>query len=307
MAVRQTHFVKINTTSASKASLTRVKSVTARQRKLENIMKYLISAALASTLLVSGLTFAQSETPPPPTERPADAAQVLGENHVRISGDENSLQINVQEAEGEKLNITVDLDNSVPGVIAKRVVERLKERGVIAGDQWQLEGENLQQLEELQALEALEELQSLENLERDVHLSIDSELIEKDDHTALKLMIPLFGILAVFGTPILIVYLIVRASTRRRELMHENINKLLEQGKDVPPELLQAFQRQTSPETDLYRGVRLSLIGVAVIISLSMLADFEVGSIGFIPLAIGLAQVITWKIQQNKQQDKTEV
>jgi hypothetical protein len=38
-----------------------------------------------------------------------------------------------------------------------------------------------------------------------------------------------------------------------------------------------------------------------------MLADFEVGSIGFIPLAIGLAQVITWKIQQNKQQDKTEV
>lgn len=273
-------------------------------------MKYLLSATLIGTLMVSGWTLAQSETPPPPAERPADAVQVIAEDHIKISGDENSVRINVQEAEGKKVNITVDLDESVPGVIAKRVVERLKEKGVIQGDNWQIEAENLEELknlEGLEALEALEELEQLEKLDRNVSFSIKTDV--EDDHgpRGWMVLVPILGILAVFGTPVLIVYLIVRATTRRRELMHENINKLLEQGKDIPAELLQAFQRQASPESDLYRGIRLSLLGVAIIIALSMLADFEVGSLGFIPLAIGLAQVITWKIQQNKQQANKNV
>ncbi|HSG60713.1 MAG TPA: DUF6249 domain-containing protein [Pseudomonadales bacterium] len=275
-------------------------------------MKHLLSATLIGTLMVSGWALAQNETPPPPVERPADAAQMIGEDHVKISGDENSVRINVQEADGKKVNITVDLDESVPGVIAKRVVERLKEKGVIQGDNWQIEAENLEELknlEGLEALEALEELEQLEKLDRNISFSIETDLDEDNGHnrSGFWVLVPILGILAVFGTPVLIVYLIVRATTRRRELMHENINKLLEQGKDIPPELLQAFQRQASPESDLYRGIRLSLVGVAIIIALSMLADFEVGSLGFIPLAIGLAQVITWKIQQNKQQSNQTV
>lgn len=272
-------------------------------------MKYLLSATLIGTMMVSGWALAQSETPPPPVERPADAAQVIAEDHVKISGDENSVRINVTEADGKKVNISVELDESVPGVIAKRVVERLKEKGVIQGDKWSIEAENLEEmkgLEGLEALEALEELEQLEELDRNVSLSVKADLDDDHGMKGWVLLVPILGILAVFGTPVLIVYLIVRASTRRRELMHENINKLLEQGKDVPPELLQAFQRQASPETDLYRGIRLSLVGVAIIIALSMLSGFEVGSLGFIPLAIGLAQVITWKIQQKKKQEQAE-
>lgn len=272
-------------------------------------MKTLINAAFIGTLMVSGWAVAQEQTPPPPAERPADAAQVINEDHVKISGDENSVRINVQEADGNKLNITVDLDESVPGVIAKRVVDRLKEKGVIAGEKWSIEANNVEELknlEGLEALEALEELEKLEQLDRNVSFSIKTDLDEDHGHKGWMVLVPILGILAVFGTPVLIVYLIVRATTRRRELMHENINRLLEQGKDIPPELLNAFQKQASPESDLYRGIRLSLVGVAIIIALSMLAGFEVGSLGFIPMALGLAQVITWKIQQNKQ-DKTPV
>jgi len=269
-------------------------------------MKSFFKVSLISAVLIAGIAIAQSDgTPAPDSVRPTDMQKVI-EQEVVIKQDDHVMHIKIDDQNGENVDIKFNIDEGKAGKIAQKILTRLKEKGLLEGDNVVIEAEGLEglealgELEALEGLESLKELEKLEKLDRDISMSIHSD-IDTDGLKGAAILVPIVGIIAVFGTPILIVYLIVRAATRRKELMHENINKLLEQGRDIPPELMQAYQQQNSPEADLYSGIRLSLVGVAIIIALGSLAGFDVGSLGFIPLAIGLARVITWKIQESNK------
>ncbi len=269
-------------------------------------MKSIIKIGLVSAILITGFAIAQNDpTPPPASVRPADMEKVIEQEFV-IKQDDHVMHIKIDDQNGEKVDIKLNLEEGKTSKIAEKILAKLKEKGLLEGDNVVIETEGieslaaLENLEALEGLESLKELEKLEKLDRDISMSIHSD-IDTDGLKGAAIIVPVLGIIAVFGTPILIVYLILRAATRRKELMHENINKLLEQGRDIPPELMAAYQQQNSPEADLYSGIRLSLVGVAIFIALGSLAGFDVGSIGFIPMAIGLARVITWKIQENKK------
>lgn len=258
-------------------------------------MKSLFTTLFAGALLVSSTTWAQTApdadsvpAAPAPPAPPANE-QLVDEQvdtDVRISSDGNSLKIKVRDEESnENVDIQVDLDGGISGMIAKRVIAKLEAEGLIDDEEFEL---------------TLQELEELEDKDFTISFSDNHGYHHEDEDMS---AIAAIAILLFFGTPIIIVWLVVRAATRRKELMHKNIAMLIEQGKDIPPELMQAFEQQSTPKGNLHRGLRNFFIGLAIFISLGWMAGFAVGSLGLIPAMIGVSQLITWKMEQGSSSE----
>lgn len=130
------------------------------------------------------------------------------------------------------------------------------------------------------------------------------DLGEKADSGGIGLIeaaVPLMAIIMVFGMPIVIVLAVLRYRANRQKSINEMVLKLADKGQPIPPELfLEPGRRRKS---DVSSG--LSLVGAGVgLMGFFWFADAEEAmGIGFIPLMIGVGQLIAWKIEQNRRQD----
>ena len=96
---------------------------------------------------------------------------------------------------------------------------------------------------------------------------------------------------------------------RRERQLHETITRLVEKGLPVPKELLPT---RSAPKSRLFGAMTLIGLGVGLMIyqSAEPLLQFGVQAlvhedwwgIGAIPLAIGLAQLLAWKLEQPKSE-----
>ncbi len=180
------------------------------------------------------------------------------------------------------------------GVVHK-VLQRLKEKGIVdeAG------------IDEI--VTELEHRDKKVNIDTQgdgakLHIGIDSDFDESMDIG--EMLVAILAIVLIFGTPVIIVALVSFNGYRRRKLLHDNVNRLIEQGRDIPPELFDYFEGtsigKNGLRSSLHRGMMLLAVGLGAFVSLSMLAGVEVGSLGLIPLFMGLAYLITWRLQQSK-------
>jgi len=116
-------------------------------------------------------------------------------------------------------------------------------------------------------------------------------------------MVPIFGIVGVFGGGTVIVGLFLYFRYRRNKMLHETLRAMVDKGVPIPPELLGAPQQNTPPR--IRSGVRndflIGLVLVAVGLGLSMLLEGPARKFGFIPLFIGVAFLISWKVEQKKK------
>jgi len=112
-------------------------------------------------------------------------------SQVHISGDNQSLRINIVESNGKSLDIELDIDESTSGKVTKEVMATLREKGVIIASEdnqhfsihledgeslGELEGLNvLHSLKLLKALEILQDLEGLEHLDGNTNISIEIE------------------------------------------------------------------------------------------------------------------------------------
>ena len=78
-----------------------------------------------------------------------------------------------------------------------------------------------------------------------------------------ELWIPILGIIAVFGAPVFIVWLALRAHHQKRTLLHETINKLIEKDQPVPADMIKAFDTK-KPMNHLQTGVILLSVGIGL-------------------------------------------
>jgi hypothetical protein len=108
-------------------------------------------------------------------------------------------------------------------------------------------------------------------------------------------IIPVVGILATFGLPLLLVVVILVYKHRRNQLQHETILKLAEKGLPVPPELLAPPQ----PRSGLRGG--LVLVGLGIALSVFFWQHGQEWSIGLIPGLMGVAMLIAWKIESARK------
>ena len=115
-----------------------------------------------------------------------------------------------------------------------------------------------------------------------------------------ELVIAGLAIIFVFGTPIMIVAAVLYWAYRRRRLAHDTINQFLQSGKDIPPAVLDNLFQEQTPRNNLQKGLVMTGLGVGIFLCFTLIGSMSAASLGLIPLFIGLAQLLIWKLEQNK-------
>lgn len=119
-----------------------------------------------------------------------------------------------------------------------------------------------------------------------------------------SVIVPIFAILFTFGSPVLVIALLLLFSYRKRKQRDALVEKFINAGKDVPREVLATFNDNAVSGNNLQRGLILSGIGSGLFLFLGMLVGSGVASVALIPLCIGIARLLIWKLSE--QQAETQ-
>ena len=119
------------------------------------------------------------------------------------------------------------------------------------------------------------------------------------------LLVPLFGMLL----PIIIIAIVMYGRHVNSRQRHELIGRLIEKGLPIPPELLvpqsDLLPAKSSRPGKLLWPMTMIGAGVGLIIYLVVEGGNNWG-IGAIPLAIGLAQLLAWKLEHKADSGATD-
>jgi hypothetical protein len=141
------------------------------------------------------------------------------------------------------------------------------------------------------------------NFNFDRHNSTDD-----DDSAWIALPIVFIVFLTIFGTPVMIVAVIMYFSFSRSRAMHKTVRMMVEKGQPVPEALLTPppVVRQRS---DLRRGVTLLMIGLGLMVFFGACNDWEGGawSLGIIPFLIGAGYLLVWRLDVRREEPSPRV
>ena len=143
---------------------------------------------------------------------------------------------------------------------------------------------------------SLPEDKQIELIEELVDEIADEFSHDSSDNGFLSTLVELTAICFSLGMPIIIIALLTHASYRKRRQRNELIQQFLDADKDVPEVLLNNTDesKQPSAKARLSRGLILIGIGVGIIVAFF---DSDVSSFGAIPVCIGIAYLIVWKLE----------
>jgi hypothetical protein len=127
-------------------------------------------------------------------------------------------------------------------------------------------------------------------------------------------LIPLTGILATFGMPVLVVFVVAYFNFRRRRENMALAREYLNKGLPVPQELLDTSRRgvdlsRSMPRgyrCDLNRGFKLTFIGFGVTLALFITSPHSTHwAWGLIPLVMGIGYLLSaWIEARGEQRDR---
>lgn len=121
---------------------------------------------------------------------------------------------------------------------------------------------------------------------------------DSDDTNFVEAFVALSAVILIFGSPLIIVALVLRSSAKKRQLMHETISKYIDSGQEVPEGVLQSME--TSPKSQLHSGMVTLAWGLGIGAAF-LIAGWSTGAaFGLIFLFIGAAKLLIWKLD-NKQ------
>jgi len=121
---------------------------------------------------------------------------------------------------------------------------------------------------------------------------------DSDDSNGIQALVAIVAITLIFGMPVFIVIAVMYGRHKRRAMVHESVNKLIDSGQEIPPEI---FEEATGAAKDpRKKGIMLVAVGLGLFAFLSAIGDSKVGTIGLIPLMIGLAHIVIWKTDPNR-------
>ncbi|MFB0995047.1 MAG: DUF6249 domain-containing protein, partial [Porticoccaceae bacterium] len=145
-------------------------------------------------------------------------------------------------------------------------------------------------------------LEALEQIETGVEIDIDHSGFGPG-----KVLVTVVAILSTLGMPFIIIGLILFYKHRKRRQRDLLISKFIDAGKDIPVEILQGSDGSDEPQGNFQRGIMLTGIGIGLLLFLGILVGWDVASVALIPLFIGLARLLIWKLStQDKSVEGTE-
>lgn len=120
-------------------------------------------------------------------------------------------------------------------------------------------------------------------------------------------LIPIVAILSVFGIPpvaiLLLALLFFRYREKQQRLYNDRLQRFLEAGQPIPEELLKNEVQENTPTQHLNTGMTWLGLGIGLGIFLGLMAGWEVASLALIPIGLGIAKLISWKLSSRSPQD----
>ena len=117
---------------------------------------------------------------------------------------------------------------------------------------------------------------------------------QMEDMTKAALIIPILGIIMIFGLPILIVALVLYFSHKNKQAKYKLATEALAAGKEVPKELFE--ENLASPKQNnetLTKGIQNICLGLGLGVFLWLLTNVAaIAAIGFIIFCKGVGEVI---------------
>lgn len=99
--------------------------------------------------------------------------------------------------------------------------------------------------------------------------------------------------------PLLILIAVFTYGARKRRQKMDIIQAYLDSGKDVPHQVLSAFD---SSGSSFRSGLMYSGVGLGIIAAFNAANDSSTGALGLIPLFIGIAKLLYWMFEERKYQ-----
>lgn len=109
-----------------------------------------------------------------------------------------------------------------------------------------------------------------------------------------SIMIPV----AMFTMIAVCVGLGVNSRLKRSKMQHDTLRLMIEKGQPIPPELLQPQEARCRPRSDLRRGLIFIATGIGLC-AFFLVQHNGIWPVSLIPLLIGVAFLITWKLESN--------
>ncbi|MDE6490522.1 MAG: hypothetical protein K2L49_05115 [Muribaculaceae bacterium] len=110
-------------------------------------------------------------------------------------------------------------------------------------------------------------------------------------------IVEIFGVIFIFGGPfiatILIIWLCLRHATARRRGREQLIAMAIERGYALPD----GFYETTPTKSRLQSGLVWLMWGIGLVIVMTCLGSLSLGTIGLIPLLVGVAKLITYYVE----------
>ncbi len=144
---------------------------------------------------------------------------------------------------------------------------------------------------------------------KDIELEIDGltdeekrEIIEAleeaDGIPASVLAVAIPAVVLTLGMPVIIVLLVLWFSHKKRRQKMEVINSYLQADREVPDQVLNAFD--VGGKSSLRRGIMLVGLGLGIVAAFNGFNEPEIAALGLIPLFIGLARLVYWFLEDRK-------
>jgi|TARA_Y100000780_G_scaffold216564_1_gene219960 hypothetical protein len=123
-----------------------------------------------------------------------------------------------------------------------------------------------------------------------------------------EILIPIFGIVGVFGMPVFIVLIVFYFEKRNKEQFHTTLQKLIESGQELSPDLLQSIPGYKVDKNGDKNDIRSGTITAAVGIGIALFGHIGVEEealvgIGLLVFSIGLGILVYGIYNRNKKVD----
>lgn len=110
-----------------------------------------------------------------------------------------------------------------------------------------------------------------------------------------EFMVAMTAIIFTLGLPVIILVLVLVFSHRKRKQKMALISSYLEANQPVPAYVMAEFGSDSNTNSTFSSGLTFTLVGIAIALFLGVVDDWETAALGLIPIAIGVARLISWK------------
>tara|TARA_Y100001949_G_scaffold7167_1_gene5256 strand:+ start:1014 stop:1403 length:390 start_codon:yes stop_codon:yes gene_type:complete len=123
-----------------------------------------------------------------------------------------------------------------------------------------------------------------------------------------EILIPIFGIVGVFGMPVFIVLIVFYFEKRNKEQFHTTLQKLIESGQELSPDLLRSIPgykvEKNGDRNDIRSGTITAAVGIGIALFGHIGAEEEaLVGIGLLVFSIGLGILVYGIYNRNKKVD----